>query len=131
MEFVFTAYILERLKKKLMKANKIGSKACLILGEEELKDDKVIWKNMISGSQEKFDIKKINEFLKKKQQIKVSIKKVFSSKPAQITNAAIKLTTQIFGEDKQIDVAAIGDKDLVFSIASNFKKYGYDNCKVF
>ena len=94
MEFVFTAYILERLRKKLMKANKIGSKACLILGEEELKDDKVIWKNMISGSQEKFDIKKINEFLKK-QQIKVSIKKVFSSKPAQITNAAIKLTTQI------------------------------------
>ena len=61
----------------------------------------------------------------------MSTKKVFSSKPAQITNAAIKLTTQIFGEDKQIDVAAIGDKDLVFSIAENFKKYGYSNCKFF
>ena len=61
----------------------------------------------------------------------MSIKKIFSSKPAQITHAAIKLTNQIFGEDKEIEVAAIGDKDLVFSIADNFRKFGYDNCKLF
>ena len=47
----------------------------------------------------------------------MSIKKIFSSKPAQITHAAMKLTNQIFGEDKEIEVAAIGDKDLVFSIS--------------
>ena len=56
----------------------------------------------------------------------MSTQKIFSSKPAQIAHAAIKLSTQIFGEDKKIKIAAIGDKDLVFSITSNFKKYGYD-----
>jgi len=61
----------------------------------------------------------------------VSTQKIFSSKPAQIAHAAIKLSTQIFGEDKKIKIAAIGDKDLVFSITSNFKKYGYDECRVF
>ncbi len=61
----------------------------------------------------------------------MSIKKIFSSKPAQITHAAMKLTNQIFGEDKEIEVAAIGDKELVFSIADNFRKFGYDNCKLF
>ena len=61
----------------------------------------------------------------------MSTQKIFSSKPAQIAHAAIKLSTQIFGEDKKIKIAAIGDKDLVFSITSNFKKYGYDQCRVF
>ena len=61
----------------------------------------------------------------------MSEKKVFSSKPAQITNAAIKLSVQIFGEDKALDIAAIGDIDLVFSIADNFKKLGYVNSKAF
>ena len=36
----------------------------------------------------------------------MSIKKIFSSKPAQITHAAMKLTNQIFGEDKDIEVAS-------------------------
>ena len=54
----------------------------------------------------------------------MSTQKIFSSKPAQIAHAAIKLSTQIFGEDKKIKIAAIGDKELVFSITSNFKKYG-------
>ena len=57
MAFLSIVYILGRLK-KLMKANKMGSSGCLILGEEELKDNKIIWKNMVSGSQEKFEIKK-------------------------------------------------------------------------
>ena len=59
------------------------------------------------------------------------MKQIFSSKPTQITRAAIKLSNQIFGEDKKVVIAAIGDKDLVFSIADNFKKFGYDNCKLF
>ena len=53
----------------------------------------------------------------------MSTQKIFSSKPAQIAHAAIKLSTQIFGEDKKIKIAAIGDKELVFSITNNFKKY--------
>ena len=64
--FSFHSIYSGTFKKKLMKANKMGSSGCLILGEEELKDNKIIWKNMVSGSQEKFEIKKINEFLKNK-----------------------------------------------------------------
>ena len=61
----------------------------------------------------------------------MSIKKIFSSKPAQITHAAIKLSSQIFGDDKDLKVGAIGDKDLVFSIAENFKNFGYEECRIF
>ena len=52
----------------------------------------------------------------------MSKKEIFSSKPTQITNAAIQLSIQIFGESEKIFVGAIGDKDLVFSIAENFNK---------
>jgi len=61
----------------------------------------------------------------------VSTNNIFSSKPAQIAHATIKLSNQIFGEDNNIEIAAIGDKDLVFSIASNLKKFGYSNCSLF
>ena len=33
------------LKKKMIKANKFKSHACLILGDEEWKEKKIIWKN--------------------------------------------------------------------------------------
>jgi len=52
----------------------------------------------------------------------VSKKEIFSSKPTQITEAAIQLSFQIFGESEKILVGAIGDKDLVFRIAENFNK---------
>tara|TARA_B100000035_G_C21003890_1_gene556272 strand:+ start:415 stop:1089 length:675 start_codon:yes stop_codon:yes gene_type:complete len=52
----------------------------------------------------------------------VSKKEIFSSKPTQITKAAIQLSLQIFGENERILVGAIGDKDLVFRIAENFNK---------
>jgi len=52
----------------------------------------------------------------------VSKKEIFSSKPTQITKAAIQLSLQIFGENEKILVGAIGDKDLVFRIAENFNK---------
>ena len=50
----------------------------------------------------------------------MSTQQIFSSKPAQIAHAAIKLSTQIFGEDKKIKIAAIGDKDwyLVLQVIS-------------
>lgn len=50
----------------------------------------------------------------------MSKKEIFSSKPTQITKAAIQLSFQIFGESEKILVCAIGDKDLVFRIAENF-----------
>ena len=52
----------------------------------------------------------------------MSKKEIFSSKPTQITKAAIQLSLQIFGESEKILVGAIGDKDLVFRIAENFNK---------
>ncbi len=52
----------------------------------------------------------------------MSKKEIFSSKPTQITKAAIQLSLQIFGENERILVGAIGDKDLVFRIAENFNK---------
>ena len=54
------------LKKKLIKANKMGCTGCIIIGEEEMKENKIIWKNMVSGSQENFDIEKMNDFLRNK-----------------------------------------------------------------
>ena len=74
----------------MIKANKLKSYGCVIIGNEEIKENKVIWKNMESGFQEILDLKEINEFLEKKKQINVSTQKIFSSKPAQIAHAAIK-----------------------------------------
>ena len=55
----------------------MGSFGCLIIGEEEMKENKIIWKNMVSGSQKKFDIEKMNDFLRKRLQIKVSTNNIF------------------------------------------------------
>ncbi len=52
-------------KKKLSKANKIGSIGCIILGEEEWKEKKLIWKDFNSGKQVSFPINEIEEFLLK------------------------------------------------------------------
>ena len=65
------------LKKKLIKANKLGSIGCFILGEDEIKEKKIIWKNMNSGSQEKIEIENINQFLKKDGKLKCQINKYF------------------------------------------------------
>ena len=53
-------------KKKLVKANKIKSSACIILGEDEYKEDKVIWKDFISGQQELVDLNDLDNFIFKK-----------------------------------------------------------------
>ena len=36
----------------------MGCRGCIIISEEEMKENKIIWKNMVSGSQENFDIEK-------------------------------------------------------------------------
>ncbi len=53
-------------KKKLTKANKIKSSACIILGESEYKEEKVIWKDFVSGQQELVGINNLNNFISKK-----------------------------------------------------------------
>ena len=65
MVLFFIAFIPEALK-KMIKANKLKSYGCVIIGNEEIKENKVIWKNMESGFQEILDLKEINEFLEKK-----------------------------------------------------------------
>ena len=53
-------------KKKMIRANKLESLGCIIIGNEEIKENKVIWKNMESGVQEILNLEKINDFLKEK-----------------------------------------------------------------
>ena len=50
-------------KKKLSRANKLGSFACIILAEDEWKQKQLIWKDLINNSQETFHLEKIEEFL--------------------------------------------------------------------
>ena len=54
------------LKKKFTKANKLDSIGCILLADEEYKKNKLIWKDLVTGSQELVEIGKINEFLSKK-----------------------------------------------------------------
>ena len=43
------------LKKKFSKANKFNAQACVVLGEEEWKSKKLIFKDLVSGSQSLID----------------------------------------------------------------------------
>jgi histidyl-tRNA synthetase len=54
------------LKKKLSRANKLESFACIILAEDEWKEKHLIWKDLINNSQETFHFEKIEEFLNHK-----------------------------------------------------------------
>ena len=51
------------IKKKLSRANKLDSFACIILAEDEWKQKQLIWKDLINNSQETFHLEKIEEFL--------------------------------------------------------------------
>lgn len=50
------------LKKKLAKANKMQSAGCLILGDDEWKSNKIIWKNFKNSSQELVNLDNIYNF---------------------------------------------------------------------
>ena len=54
------------LKKKFVKANKVGAHGCIILGENEWESKKVIWKDFASGQQELIDLVRIEEFFSNK-----------------------------------------------------------------
>ena len=46
---------------------------------------------------------------------------IFSSKPQQISQAIIKVATQIFGKIDLINFALVGDKKIVIDISENLK----------
>ncbi len=50
-------------KKKMNKANKLNCYGCLILGEDEWKEKKIIWKNFQTGNQKKVSINILDKFL--------------------------------------------------------------------
>ena len=52
-------------KKKMSKANKLNCNGCLILGEDEWKEKKIIWKNFQTGNQETISISSLDKFLEK------------------------------------------------------------------
>ena len=47
----------------MSKANKLNCYGCLILGEDEWKEKKIIWKNFQTGNQETILINNIDNFL--------------------------------------------------------------------
>ena len=53
-------------KKKLSKAIKLKSIACIILGEDEWKKNELIWKDLINNNQQTFNLENIEEFLNEK-----------------------------------------------------------------
>ena len=50
-------------------------------------------------------------------------KDFFSSKPKQIANAIVKISHQIFGKIDNVEVAIIGDEDMVQDISENLKRF--------
>ena len=56
----------KNFKKKITKADKFNSFGCVIVGDDELKKNQLIWKDFISGNQEVFPIGNLNDFLTKK-----------------------------------------------------------------
>lgn len=53
------------MKAQMKRADKIGASKVLILGEDELKENKIILKDFVNGTQEKYDINEIVSMLKK------------------------------------------------------------------
>ena len=52
-------------KKKLIKANKLNAMASLIIGDKEFEDNKLIFKNFLSGQQELVEVDAISNFFEK------------------------------------------------------------------
>ena len=58
-------------------------------------------------------------------------KDFFSSKPKQIAKAIVKISHQIFGKIDNVEVAIIGDEDMVEDISENLKKFSFKNFRFF
>ena len=55
------------------------------------------------------------------------LKDFFSSKPKQIAKAIVKISHQIFGKIDNVEVAIIGDEEMVEDISENLKKFSFKN----
>tara|TARA_B100000963_G_C22546032_1_gene634478 strand:- start:529 stop:1206 length:678 start_codon:yes stop_codon:yes gene_type:complete len=58
-------------------------------------------------------------------------KDFFSSKPKQIAKAIVKISDQIFGKIDNIEVAIIGDEEMVEDISENLKRFSFRNFSFF
>ena len=58
-------------------------------------------------------------------------KDFFSSKPKQIAKAIVKIGHQIFGKIDNVEVAIIGDEEMVEDISENLKKFSFKNFYMF
>ena len=58
-------------------------------------------------------------------------KDFFSSKPKQIAKAIVKIGHQIFGKIDNVEVAIIGDEEMVEDISENLKKFSFKNFCMF
>ncbi len=56
-------------------------------------------------------------------------KDFFSSKPKQISKAIVKISNQIFGKTDDVEVALIGDEEMVEDISENLKKFSFKKFK--
>ena len=83
---------------------------------------KLIWKDLISDSQETFSLDMIEEFLNHKLDKNEFQKNYFSSKPKQITQAAINVSGRVFGNLKNVSIVTINNSDIAQAIFNNFKK---------
>ena len=59
------------------------------------------------------------------------LKEFFSSKPKQIAKAIVKISHQIFGKISNVEVAIIGDEEMVEDISENLKKYSFKKFRTF
>ncbi len=58
-------------------------------------------------------------------------KDFFSSKPKQIAKAIVKISHQIFGETECVEVAVIGDEEMIDDIRENLKKFSFKKFRIF
>ena len=54
-----------------------------------------------------------------------NINEVFSSKPQQIAQAIVRVSSQIFGKTNGIKCIVLGDQNIVISIGQNLKKFTF------
>ncbi len=68
----------DNLKEQLKLADKLGIKYCLILGQQEVNEGMIIFKDMVSGIQENLPLDRVEVEVKKRLQEKVVVKENIS-----------------------------------------------------
>ena len=58
-------------------------------------------------------------------------KDFFSSKPKQIAKAIVKISHQIFGENGNVEIASIGDEEMVEDIRENLQNFTFKKIRIF